>query len=219
MFLIPLFVIPRVSARAAAAGSRPPAQVDNALYLDAAFVLRGVIYLLIWLVLAVLVTRAAANANELARLAPPALILLALTTTFADIDAIMSLEPTFASSIFGLVQISEMSTLSLSIAALGLLFRRRPQPEALRQLARLLLAFVILWSYLAFMQLLIVWQSDLPYEAAWYLPRWRQEWRVTADSSSSRISLRLFHAAFLRGPTFATSGWICRGVDHCWWNS
>ena len=97
VFLIPLFVIPYAltAHRLYPWLQAGAAQVDNALYLNGpAFVLRGVIYLLIWLVLAVLVTRAAENANELARLAPPALILLALTTTFAVIDAIMSLEPT-----------------------------------------------------------------------------------------------------------------------------
>jgi hypothetical protein len=181
VFLIPLFVIPYAltAHRMYPWLQAGAAQFDNALYLNGpAFLLRGVIYLLIWLVLAVLVARAAGNASELARLAPPALILLALTTTFAAIDAIMSLDPTFASSIFGLVQISEIGALSLSIAALALILSSAPDPEALRQLARLLLAFVILWSYLAFMQLLIVWQSDLPHEAAWYLPRWRQGWAV-----------------------------------------
>jgi len=183
-FLMPLFVIPyALTAQRMYPWLQADAgRLDNALYLNAlAFVLRGVIYLLIWLVLAVLVTRAAGDAKELEGLAPPALIVLALTATFAAIDALMSLDPTFASSIFGLVQISEIGALSLSIATLALIFSSAPpDPEALRQLARLLLAFIILWSYLAFMQLLIVWQSDLPHETAWYLPRWRQGWAIVA---------------------------------------
>lgn len=181
-FLIPLFVIPyALTAQRIYPWLQAGAmQVDNALYLNGAgFVLRGVIYLFVWLVLAVLVARADDDADELARLAPPALILLALTATFSAIDAIMSLDPTFASSIFGLVQISEIGALALAIATLALTLSSAPSnPEALRQLARLLLAFVILWSYLAFMQLLIVWQSDLPHEAAWYIRRSSRGWDI-----------------------------------------
>lgn len=183
-FLIPLFVIPyALTAQRIYPWLQPGAtQLDNSLYLNGpGFVLRGVIYLFVWLVLALLVARAADDADELARLAPPALILLALTATFAAIDAIMSLDPTFASSIFGLIQISEIGALSLAIAALALIFSSAPpDPEALRQIARLLLAFVILWSYLAFMQLLIIWQSNLPHEAAWYLLRWSEGWDIVS---------------------------------------
>lgn len=228
VFLIPLFVIPYAltAQRLYPWLQADAAHFDNALYLNGpGFVLRGVIYVLIWLILAVLVARAADDADELARLAPPALILLALTVTFAAIDAVMSLDPTFASSIFGLVQISEIGALSLSIAALALIFSATPlDPEALRQIARLLLAFVILWSYLAFMQLLIVWQSDLPHEAAWYLLRWSQGW----DIVGGLIVLAHFAAPFftLLSPTaqhsrsavgFSAASIIIGGILHQFW--
>jgi hypothetical protein len=228
VFLIPLFVVPyALTAQRLYPWLQAGAtQFDNALYLNGpGFVLRGVIYLFIWLVLAVLVARAADDADELARLAPPALILLALTATFAAVDAIMSLDPTFASSIFGLIQIGEIGALSLAIAALAFIFSATPSdPEALRQIARLLLAFVILWSYLAFMQLLIVWQSDLPHEAAWYLLRWRQGWNVVGGL----IVLTHFAMPFftLLSPTaqhsrkavgFAAASIIAGGILHQFW--
>lgn len=180
-FLTPLFIIPyALTATRIYPWLQSGAQFDNAFYLNGpAFMLRGLIYLLIWLVLAALVARAD-DAKDLARLAPAGLILLALTTTFAVVDAIMSLDPTFASSLFGLGFISEIGLRALSIATLALVVLSAPDSGALRQLARLLLAFVILWTYLAFMQLLIVWQSDLPHEAAWYLQRLRGGWDFIA---------------------------------------
>jgi hypothetical protein len=226
-FLLPLFVIPYVltAQRLYPWLQGGAAQFDNAIYLNAAgFVARGVIYLLIWLILAVFIARAADDPKELARIAPAGLILLALTTTFAVIDAIMSLDPTFASSLFGLVFISEIGALSLAIAILALIFSSAPDPEALRQLARLLLAFISLWSYLAFMQLLIVWQSDLPHEVAWYLPRWRQGW----DMIAWVIVLTHFIAPFFallsnsaqRSPRalgFAAASTILGGILHQFW--
>ena len=227
-FLIPLLIIPYALTvqRLYPWLQAGATQYDNALYLNGpGFVVRGVIYVLIWLVLAVLVTRADDDANELARLAPPALILLALTATFAAIDALMSLDPTFASSIFGLVQISEIGALSLSVAALALIFSATAlDSEALRQIARLLLAFVILWSYLAFMQLLIVWQSDLPHEAAWYLLRWRQGWGMIAGLIAftqfflpffTLLSSKAQHSPKAVG--FAAASIIIGGILHQFW--
>jgi len=226
-FLLPLFVIPYVltAQRLYPWLQGGAAQFDNAIYLNAVgFVARGVIYLLIWLVLAVLIARAADDAKELARIAPAGLILLALTTTFAAIDAIMSLDPTFASSLFGLVFISEIGAISLSIAILALIFSSAPDPEALRQLARLLLAFICLWSYLAFMQLLIVWQSDLPHEVAWYLPRWRQGWGAVAWAVVvthiiapffTLLSSRAQHSSKALG--FAAASTTLGGILHQFW--
>jgi hypothetical protein len=226
-FLAPLFAIPYAltANRVYPWLQSGAAQFDNALYLNGpAFCLRGVIYLLIWLILAALVTRADDDSDELARLAPAGLILLALTSTFAVIDAVMSLDPTFASSLFGLGFISEVGALALSAATLALLCSSSPDPEALRQLARLLLAFVILWSYLALMQLIIVWQSDLPHEVAWYLPRWRQGWGVIAGlivlthfvaPFFTLLSARAQHAP--KAVTFAAASIIVGGILHQFW--
>ena len=44
-------------------------------------------------------------------------------------------------------------------------------PAVLRDLGRLLLGTVVLWTYLDFMQLLIIWESDLASDAPWYIAR------------------------------------------------
>jgi hypothetical protein len=74
---------------------------------------------------------------------------------------------------------------ALSIALLGVAFTaRRPQAaaasEVTRVLGRLLLALVVLWAYLDFMQFLIVWNSNLPDEAGWYVHRLKGGWAPLA---------------------------------------
>jgi hypothetical protein len=113
-------------------------------------------------------------------IAPAGLILLALTATFMSIDLVMSLDPGFPSSVFGLMRIADMGLLALSVCILAGLIHPPLDREGLRQLGRLLLAVVILWGYLAFTELLIVWQSNLPKEANWYAPRLSGGWGALA---------------------------------------
>jgi hypothetical protein len=60
-------------------------------------------------------------------------------------------------------------------------------PDSLHDLGNLLLAFVMLWAYLAFSQLLIIWSGNLPEEIRWYLSRLRNGWEWVAGA------LILFH--------------------------
>jgi hypothetical protein len=159
-------------------------QLNNTFYLNAPFLLaRTVIYVVVWYGLAWLVLRALRSADPpaaVARLAPPGLILLALTGTYASIDATMSLDPHFSSSDYGLIATSEMGLLALAVAVLGTTFVPGLDRDSRRDLGQLLLGLVILWAYLDFMQVLIVWQSDLPDEAAWYVARTSGGWGIVA---------------------------------------
>jgi hypothetical protein len=161
------------------------AHLDNVFYLNpVGFIVRGALYLIIWFSLAILTLRFLRPDHqpepELSKLAPPGLILLALTITFSSIDWVMSLDPRFPSSVFGMVEISEMGLFALAISILISAVGAAPQQQKLEPLARLLQALVILWAYLDFMQLLIVWNSDLPREARWYAPRVSGLWGVFA---------------------------------------
>jgi hypothetical protein len=151
--------------------ARPGAHTANAFYLNVPyFALRSAAYLLLWLVLAALVL----GGVGLRRIAPPALFLLGISVSFAAIDTTMSLDPSFTSSIYGMLTACDMVLLALSVAVL---VTAGQAPDALRaDLGKLLLALVILFIYLDFMQLLIVWQSDLASESPWYLVRSRGYW-------------------------------------------
>ena len=163
---------------------RPGAALPNAWYLNPSFfAARWAAYALVWLAIAVLVLRG----RGLNRIAPPALILLAVTTTFAAIDGTMSLEPRFVSSIYGMLAAAGAAVVAMAAAVLLTLaapdtgLSDRVRSDRLRSdLGKLLLAFAILWTYLDFMQLLIVWQSDLVEQAPWYGKRTSGGWGLVA---------------------------------------
>jgi hypothetical protein len=109
--------------------------------------------------------------------------LLALTLTFASVDWVMSLDPLFFSTLYGVYYFagSFLSALAVwTVAAVrargeggfGLLVTA----EHLHSLGKLLLGFTVFWAYIAFSQLLLTWIANLPEEVTWYILRWDGGW-------------------------------------------
>jgi hypothetical protein len=157
---------------------------SNSFYLNAPFFAwRGILYLAAWFSIAALIIRALRRAHpqaQLARIAPAGLIVLALTATFAAIDMTMSLDPHFASSIYGLIAMVSMGLTALAAGILAVASSRSIDAASLPVLGRLLQGLVLLWAYLDFMQLLILWQSNLVHDAHWYVLRSQGSWGATA---------------------------------------
>jgi hypothetical protein len=157
---------------------------SNEFYLNAPFfAARGILYLAAWFGVAALIIRALRQPQpqaQLARLAPAGLIVLALTATFAAIDMTMSLDPHFASSIYGLIAMVSMALTALAVGVLALAANRGIDAGTLPTLGRLMLGLVVLWGYLDFMQLLILWQSNLVHDAHWYVLRSHGNWGTAA---------------------------------------
>jgi hypothetical protein len=113
------------------------------------------------------------------------LVAYGLTITFASFDWLMSLEPHWFSTIYGVLIIGGqgLSAMAFLIVALVWLSRRPPLgdivvPSHFHDLGNLMLAFVMLWAYFSFSQYLIIWSGNLPEEIAWYLHRLQTGWRV-----------------------------------------
>src|SRR5205085_4159859 len=100
-----------------------------------------------------------------------------LAVTFAGFDWLMSLEPTWSSTIFGaLVAVGQIvPAMAFAILGSAWLSRRLGEPGAPREvwndLGNLQLASVMLWAYLSFSQLLLIWSGNLPEEITWYTLR------------------------------------------------
>jgi Ni/Fe-hydrogenase subunit HybB-like protein len=156
----------------------------NTWYLNRAFFYgRGVGYAVVWLAVGAVTLTALRRADPqpwLYRIAAPCLILLELSVTFAAIDSTLSLEPEFKSSVYGMLVSAEGVLLALSVAVLAALVVVPMEPEPREDLGKLMLALTIFWAYLDFMQVLVVWNSDLPGEAAWYVHRITSGWAWVA---------------------------------------
>jgi hypothetical protein len=167
------------------------------LYLNGrGFILRATVYFGIWLVAAFLLNRASGEHDRTADqqlikrmrlVSGPGLVILILTITFASIDWVMSLDPNWTSTIFGLLFVASwtLSALALVVAAMALLARHEPmssvlQPAHFHDLGKLLLTLVMLWAYFAFSQFLIIWSGNLPEETTWYVARTRGGWGAVA---------------------------------------
>jgi hypothetical protein len=178
--------------------AKHPALVEKArLYLNLQFfVVRAAVYFAIWLVLAYFLNRWSRLQDQTGErrftknmrvLSGPGFVLFVFTVTFASIDWFMSLDPEWFSTIYGFIFVASwsLSALAFVIAALAMLTKYEPlkavvAPLHFHDLGKLLLALVMLWSYFAFSQFLIIWSGNLPEEISWYLPRTKGAWGAIA---------------------------------------
>ena len=150
------------------------------------FVGRAVVYFAVWILLAVGMKRLSQSATRSRQLAAVGMILYVLTTTFAAFDWMMSLEPTWFSSIYGLLFLAGQVVAGISLAVIGLHLSSRElsagqQPiQSFNDLGNLLLASVMIWAYFAFSQYLIIWSANIPEEAVWYAHRSGGGWQWVA---------------------------------------
>ncbi|HYV37305.1 MAG TPA: hypothetical protein VE988_16475 [Gemmataceae bacterium] len=156
------------------------------------FCARAALYFAIWLVVMYLLNRwsaahdqtgDAAYARRAQTFSGPGLILYGLTVTFAAVDWVMSLDAKWYSTIFGpVVALSQMlPALAVAIAAATFLATRKPLadlagPALWNDLGNLLLAFVMLWTYVVFSQFLLIWSGNLPEEISYYVARSEGGW-------------------------------------------
>jgi len=115
----------------------------------------------------------------------PGILIYSLTMTAAVIYWVMSLDPTWYSSVYGLLFLvgQGYSVLALGIIVSLSLSKAEPFKTILRQteqhdLGKFTFAFVMLNIYLGFCQFLIVWSGNLPEEIPWYLDRIRGHWGI-----------------------------------------
>jgi hypothetical protein len=107
----------------------------------------------------------------------------ALSITFTAVDLMMSLEPHWFSTIFGVYFFAGTVVASLAAITIAVIFLREKgyfgnwmTNDHLFSLGALLFAFVNFWAYIAFSQFMLIWYADLPEETFWYLTRWNGGW-------------------------------------------
>jgi hypothetical protein len=108
---------------------------------------------------------------------------VAIAITFAGFDWMMSLNPTWFSTIFGVYYFAGSFLSALSILAVVTwhagrinLFSGGMNVEHTASIGKLMLAFTCFWTYIAFSQLLLIWIAGLPEETPFYITRFKEGW-------------------------------------------
>lgn len=201
ILFVPVLVgMPHLFSWARPEAASDPILVAKRPYLNVPFfVVRAAVYFVIWSALAWTLSRWSAEQDRAAApqteaevrrfrlLSAPGLLAYGLTITFASVDWVMSLDPHWFSTMFGVLTIGGqgLSGLAFVIAVLSVLSRRPPMAASVsaahfHDLGKLLLAFVMLWAYFSFSQFLIIWSGNLPEEIPWYLHRLQGGWGAVA---------------------------------------
>ncbi len=157
------------------------------------FVLRAVIYFAVWFLLQYLLSKFSFEhdrppfADRSARfkmVSAPGIILYTLTISFAAIDWVMSLNPSWISTIYGLIFVAGelISALAFAIVIERILYNYKPmsellQPSFVHDHGKFLLTFIMVWAYFSFSQWLIIWAGNLPEEITWYMRRLHGGWQ------------------------------------------
>jgi hypothetical protein len=175
-------------------------------YLNVPFYLvRFVLYFLIWGAFAFILNRMSLRQDtsddpgltrRMQLIAAFGLAAYCLAITFASVDWLMSLDPHWFSTIYGVYLMGSqgLAALAFLIAIATFLSRREPmagviQPRHYHDWGKLFLAFVMLWAYFSFSQFLIIWSGNLPEEIPWYLRRMQGFWGYVT------LAIVLFHFA------------------------
>jgi len=117
------------------------------------------------------------------RLASAMLPVLGLAITFAAFDWLMSLQPDWWSSAFGLYVVTGALVSGLALVIVlawrGVARGCMPlRPDHFHAMGRMLHAFVILWAYIAYFQAMLIQIANKPSEAQFYVDRHSDGWRV-----------------------------------------
>ena len=178
--------------------ARPEAANDHILHHKAPylnvpfFLIRAVIYFAIWIGWSFLVFGRVRRLEEtgdvtlirkMQNMSAGGLLLLMLTVTFASIDWIMSLEPHWFSTIFGVIVIVgfALSTFCFASILLAFLSDYKPmsdviKPKVFHDLGNLMFGFTNLWTYVSLSQFLIIYAGNLAEETPWYIHRLHGGW-------------------------------------------
>lgn len=159
------------------------------------FIIRTVIYFAIWFIFGRLLYGMSikqdngdqSNNERMRRISAPGMILFAFTCTYAAFDWVMSLQPHWFSTIFGVWYFAAglLATLAFINLFAQVLRRRGVLAEQItvehyHDLGKLKFAFTIFWAYISFSQFFLIWYANIPEETIFYLHRWEGSWQYVS---------------------------------------
>lgn len=158
------------------------------------FIGRAVVYFAIWILLAWFFasnslaqdsTKDLQRTKTMQSRAPLATFAFGLSLTFAAFDWMMSLEPAWYSTIFGVqyFAVAMVSGLATIIAVAYALRSSNILTDAIHvehyhDLGKLMFGFMVFWAYISFSQFMLIWYASIPEETTYYHMRWAGGWQT-----------------------------------------
>lgn len=165
----------------------------KSLYLNGTFFsIRALFYFIIWTVISIWFYKTSIHQDKtkcfdctrkMSKLSPISLILLAISVTFASFDWLMSLQPHWCSTAFGVYFFT--GCLLVAIAFIGLMLVKSSVPvnaEHYQDLGKFIFGFTIFWAYIGFSQLMLYWYANIPEETEFYIHRLHNGWQYVSYS-------------------------------------
>lgn len=156
------------------------------------FLLRAAVYFGVWSLLSSYLLRRSLEQDasgdptltlRMQRVSAPGMLAYALTVTFFAFDFLMSLAPTWYSTIFGVYYFSGCVLGFFALLALTMFLLQRAgrlneavSIEHYHDVGKLLFAFVVFWAYIAFSQYMLYWYANMPETSSWYVVRQSGPW-------------------------------------------
>ena len=179
------------------AEGKDPVLTGKAPYLNTPFfVARAAVYFACWSAIALYYVRRsrrqdatgnAAISLGLRRFSGPAVIVLGITQTFAAVDWIMSLDPSWYSTIFGVYWFAGSFVSFFALLTLMVVLLRRAKlmadvvgAEHFHDLGKLLFAFTVFWAYIGFSQYFLIWYGNIPEETIFFRHRLLGSWSAVS---------------------------------------
>jgi hypothetical protein len=113
--------------------------------------------------------------EQMASVSAPSMIAIALTLTFASFDFLMSLEPNWGSTIFGVYYFAGSVVSFHAFFILSLMWLQKQgrlaksvTVEHYHDLGKMMFAFTAFWAYIAFSQFMLIWYGNMPEETQWF---------------------------------------------------
>jgi hypothetical protein len=158
------------------------------------FIVRSLLYMMIWSVFAYVLVKRSLRQDETGdpdltrrnkKTAAAFLVVFSLTFTLASMDWIMSLEPHWYSTIFGIYNFSGLLLNGLATMTVLVIVLRRMGPlqrivneSHLHDLGKLVFAFSTFWMYIWFSQYILIWYANIPEEVVYFLRREKGSWGI-----------------------------------------
>ncbi len=161
------------------------------------FFIRAAFYFAVWILVSMYFRRQSTRQDEsgdpgitkvLQTRSAPGMVFFAITLFFASFDWLMSLEPHWFSTIFG-VYIFAGCVVSIFAFLILLVLQLKGSGalthivswEHFHDMGKLLFGFVVFWAYIGFSQFMLIWYANIPEETFWFEMRWEEpNWRMAS---------------------------------------